>query len=202
MATICIVYFSMYGSTYALAKEVAAGIEEAGGTVEFRQLPHDLPDEVAQSEGVKAAQEAQSDVAMAEVEELDDFDGIVFGSGTRFGSATSQLQKFFDQCGPLWAEGRLVGTPAGFFTGASTMHGGHESTILGMSTYAWHMGMPIVPMGYSHEATMGTSTGGGPYGPTHLSPQGGDKDGLSDDEVAIARSYGTMFHGVAAKLAA
>lgn len=44
-----------------------------------------------------------------------------------------------------------------------------------------------------------TRTGGSPYGA--FSPPEG-KDGLSDDEVAIARGYGALFHGIAAKLAA
>ncbi|MBY5161447.1 NAD(P)H:quinone oxidoreductase [Salsipaludibacter albus] len=201
MADIGIVYFSMYGSTLELAREIAAGVREAGGTAHLRRLPHDLPDDVAESEGVAEAQDDQDDIPYAEVEELTDFDGVLFGSGTRFGSATAQLQKFFDQCGPLWAEGELIGTPAGFFTGAATLHGGHESTILSMSTFAYHQGMPIVPMGYSHEATNTTDTGGGPYGPSQLSPQDGSKDGLSDDEIAIARAYGARFHDVATRLA-
>lgn len=201
MATIGIVYFSMYGSTHKLAQEIQAGIEDAGGKAQLMRLPHDLPAEVAESEGVAQAQEDQSDVPYAEVERLPELDGVIFGSATRFGAGTSQLQKFFDQCGPLWAEGRLVGTPAGFFTGAATMHGGHESTILGMSTFAYHQGMPIVPLGYSHEAIGATTTGGSPYGPSQWS-RGGDKTELSEDEVTIARHYGQHFHDIAEKLAA
>lgn len=202
MADIGIVFFSMYGSTFDLAREIATGVTDAGGSVHLRRLPHDLPEEVATSDGVRQAQAAQEDLQFAEVDELPEFDGVLFGSGTRFGSATSQLQKFFDQCGPLWAEGALIGTPAGFFTGAATMHGGHESTILSMSTFAFHQGMPIVPMGYSHDATNSTETGGGPYGPSQLSPQDDSKAGLSDDEVAIARAYGAHFHDIATRLAA
>ena len=201
MATIGIVYFSMYGSTHQLAREIQAGIEESGGKAQLMRLPHDLPAEVAESDGVKQAQEAQADVPYAEVDQLPELDGVIFGSATRFGAGTSQLQNFFDQCGPLWAEGRLVGTPAGFFTGAATIHGGHESTILGMSTFAYHQGMPIVPLGYSHEKIGETRTGGGPYGPSQYSA-GGAKTELSEDEVAIARHYGAHFHAIADKLAA
>lgn len=202
MADIGIVFFSMYGSTFDLAREIASGVTDAGGAVHLRRLPHDLPEEVATSDGVRQAQAAQEELQFAEVEELPEFDGVVFGSGTRFGSATSQLQKFFDQCGSLWAEGKLIDTPAGFFTGAATMHGGHESTILSMSTFAFHQGMPIVPMGYSHDATSSTETGGGPYGPSQLSPQDDSKSGLSDNEIAIARAYGSRFHDIATRLAA
>jgi NAD(P)H dehydrogenase (quinone) len=200
MASIGIVYFSMYGSTLALAREIAGGVEDDGGATTLLKAPHRLPDAVADSDGVRAAIEAQAEIAEVDPATLDDYDGLVFGSPTRFGAATSQLQNIFDQAGPLWAQGRLVGKPAGFFTGASTIHGGHEATILSMATFAFHQGMPIVPMGYSHDAVGATRTGGGPYGPTHLSPQSG-KDGLSDEEIAIARAYGARFHTVAAKLA-
>lgn len=203
MTTIGIVYFSMYGSTHAFAKELVAGVDGAGATAELRRVEHGLPEEVAQSDGVREAIEAQADVATADVQELTSFDGILFGSPTRFGSATSQLQSFLDQTGPLWAEGALVGKPAGFFTGASTIHGGHESTILTMSTFAFHHGMPIVPLGYSTPELQSTRTGGGPYGPTHFSPQGDDsKTGLDDDETAIARHYAGHFVSIAQKLAA
>jgi len=55
-----------------------------------------------------------------------------------------------------------------------------------MVTFAIHHGMVIVPLGYSVGELRSTGTGGGPYGPTHLSPTGGTKTGLSDDEITIA----------------
>jgi NAD(P)H dehydrogenase (quinone) len=203
VAKIGIVYWSMYGSTHDLARTIAAGIEKAGGEAHLRRVPDPiLPEQVKASEGVAAAIEAQQDVPEATVEELPEFDGIIFGSPTRYGSATSQVQNFFDQTGPLWQEGKLVGKPAGFFTGAATIHGGHESTILGMSTFAYHQGMPIVPLGYGIAEDVGaTRTGGGPYGPTHLTPMG-HEEGLSEHEENIALRYAEHFHAIAEKLAA
>lgn len=203
MTSIGIVYYSMYGHTHDLATTLAEGVEKAGGEAQLRLVPELLPEEVQRSEGVRQAKERTADVAEAQVDELGDFDGILFGSPTRYGSATGQLQNFLDQTGPLWQQGTLLGKAAGFFTGAATLHGGHESTILGMSTFAYHHGMVIVPMGYAvSEAVGGTSTGGGPYGPSHWSPMGDDKQGLSDDEIEIALQYGQHFTGVAERLAA
>jgi NAD(P)H dehydrogenase (quinone) len=199
MAKIGIVYWSMYGATYELAKAIAEGAEKDGAEVHLRLVPDPLlPDEVKEMDGVAAASEAQTDVPEATVDELPGFDGLIFGSPTRFGSPVAQLQNLFDQTGPHWQSGALVGKPAGFFTGAATMHGGHESTILSMSTFAYHHGMPIVPLGYgvAHEVQT-TKGGGGPYGPTQL----GDGDGLTDDERAIAMAYGAHFHRIAEKLA-
>jgi NAD(P)H dehydrogenase (quinone) len=203
MANIGIVYFSMYGSTHELASVLAEGVDKAGGEAALRRVPDPLlPDEVKASEGVSSAIDAQAHVAEATVEELPEFDGLLLGSPTRYGSATAQLQNLFDQTGPLWQEGRLVGKPVGFFTGAATIHGGHESTILGMSTFAYHQGMVIVPTGYAiAEEVGGTRTGGGPYGPTHFSPMGGDKQGLDDDEREIALRYAAHFNAIADKLA-
>jgi NAD(P)H dehydrogenase (quinone) len=204
MANIGIVYFSMYGSTHELASALAEGVDKAGGEGHLRRVPDPLlPDEVKASDGVSAAIEQQAHVQEATVDELPEFDGLLIGSPTRYGSATAQLQNFLDQTGPLWQEGRLVGKPVGFFTGAATLHGGHESTILGMSTFAYHQGMVIVPVGYGLAEEVGaTSTGGGPYGPTHFSPMGGDKDGLDDDEREIALAYAGHLNAIADKLAA
>jgi NAD(P)H dehydrogenase (quinone) len=204
MARIGIVYFSMYGSTHELAATIAEGVEKAGGEAHLRRVPDPLlPDEVKGSEGVAAAIEQQADVDEATVDELPDFDGLVIGSPTRYGSAVAQVQNFLDQTGPLWQEGKLVGKPVGFFTGAATIHGGHESTILGMSTFAYHQGMVIVPVGYGIAEEVGqTTTGGGPYGPTHFSPMGGDKEGLDEDERQIALAYGAHLNDIADKLAA
>lgn len=202
MANIGIVYYSMSGNHFEMAKELAQGIEEAGGKPHLRRVPELIPQEIIESQGLVEVQEAQSDIQEASVEELEQFDGILFGSPTRYGSAAAQLQNFLDQTGALWAEGKLVGKAAGFFTGASTLHGGHESTILSMSTFAYHQGMVIVPVGYGVAAEVGsTQTGGSPYGVTTHNPQEG-KDGLSDDEKAIAKAYTAHFHTIAEKLAA
>ena len=200
MAKIGIVYYSMYGATYELARTIAEGIEKGGGEAHLRRVPDPLlPDEVKASDGVREAISAQEDIPTADVDELPEFDGIVLGSPTRYGSATSQLQAFLDTTGAHWQSGALLGKAAGFFTGAGTIHGGHESTIISMSTFAFHHGMNIVPVGYGlAPEVMSSRTGGGPYGPTQL----GNGEGLSDDERAIALAYGEHFAQTAEKLAA
>ncbi len=202
MAEIGIIFHSMYGQTYELAQAIAEGITDGDGKAQLRRVPELMSAEDLEGAGAAEAQEAISTVPVAQVDELAQFDGLIFGSPTRFGNRTSQLSSFLDQTGGLWAEGKLIGKPAGFFTGASTMHGGFESTILTMSTYAYHLGMLIVPMGYAHPATMSTRSGGGPYGPSHWAPQGDDvdKDGLDDHERQIALDYGRRFAGIAEKL--
>jgi NAD(P)H dehydrogenase (quinone) len=203
MANIGIVFYSMYGNHDELAQTLADGIEEAGGKAQLRRVPELLPQSVIESQGLQELKDQQSETPEARVDELPEFDGLIIGSPTRYGSATAQLQNFLDQTGPLWAEGKLVGKAAGFFTGAATIHGGHESTILSMSTFAYHQGMVIVPVGYGLTSAVGsTSTGGSPYGPTLFAPQDGSKDGLSDEEIEIATAYAKHFNAIADKLAA
>ena len=198
--SIGIVYYSTYGTTYALAQELAAGVEAQGSTVEYRRVEELMPDEVM-DENARSFAESQRDVPLASVDELPEFDGLLIGSPTRFGNKTAQLSQFLDQTGPLWQQGALAGKPVGFFTGSASIHGGQETTLLTMSTFAFHQGMVIVPMGYIHPTMQSTRTGGTPYGPSHFSPMDGSKDGLDDDERQIARAYGEHFAGIVAKLA-
>lgn len=187
----------MTGSVYHLAQAVAEGARQAGAEVRLRRVPDLLPLEVIESnENIKQALEAQKDVPVAVLEDLTWADGIAFGSPTRYGNMAAQLKNFLDQTGPLWAQGQLAGKAAGFFTGAATMHGGHESTILTMSTFAYHHGMVIVPTGYLSPAVHGTQTGGSPYGPTEL----GNKPELSDDERSVGLLLGERLAMVAGKL--
>jgi NAD(P)H dehydrogenase (quinone) len=202
VARIGIIYYSMYGSTYELATILAEGVEKAGGEAQLRRVPDLLPEEVRASEGVAEAIERQAHVPEAEVDELPSFDGLLIGSPTRYGASTSQVQNFLDQTGPLWMEGRLSGKPVGFFTGAATAHGGHETTLLAMSTFAYHHGMVIVPVGYDVSEEVGsTRTGGGPYGATHLTPLG-DEAGIDDDERQIALAHAAQVNHIADLLVA
>ncbi len=196
-----IIYYSTYGSTLALAKTIAQGIEDAGSEAALRRVEELMPED-RMDDYAKAARDAQSDIAVASVDELADFDGIVFGAPTRFGNRAAQMSQFLDQTGGLWQSGALAGKTAGFFTGAATTHGGHETTILTMSTYAYHQGMVIVPAGYTLAEVGSTTSGGGPYGPTHATPADGSKTELTSDEIAIGRGYGKRFAEITAKLSA
>ncbi len=195
---ISVIYYSMTGSVFQLANVVAEGAREAGADVRLRRVPDLLPLEVIESnEHIKKGLDMQQDVAVATLEDLTWADGIALGSPTRYGNMTAQLKNFLDQTGPLWAEGKLAGKAVGFFTGAATMHGGHESTILAMSTFAYHHGMIIVPTGYLVPSIHATKTGGSPYGPSEL----GNKNELSEEERAVAAFLGHRLSEIAGKLA-
>ena len=122
MTKVLILYYSAYGHMERMAQAVAEGVREAGVHADIKRVPELVPEDVAKKSGFKLDQAAP----IATVPELADYDAIIFGSGTRFGVATSQMRNFLDQTGPLWATGALVGKVGSVFTGSGTQHGGQE----------------------------------------------------------------------------
>jgi NAD(P)H dehydrogenase (quinone) len=49
-------------------------------------------------------------------------DGLLLGSPTRFGNMAAAAKHFLDSSSALWADGSLIGKPAGVFTGSSSLH--------------------------------------------------------------------------------
>ena len=93
---------------------------------------------------------------------------LVLGSPTRFGNMAAPLKHFLDGTSALWVSGELVGKPAGVFTSTQTMHGGQETTLVSMMLPLLHHGMVIVGLPYTEAALNQTSTGGSPYGASHV----------------------------------
>lgn len=197
-----IVFHSLYGHIHRLAEAAAAGAREVAGTeVELLQVPETLPDSVLEKMGALEAKKAFAHIPVADVKSLAEADGYLFGSGTRFGSATAQMQAFFDATGGHWAKGALIGKAGGVFTSSATQHGGQESTLLGMFTFLLHHGMVVVGVPYSaqEQMTIDEITGGSPYGSSTIT--GGQGQRLpSANELAIARFQGKHLAQIAAKL--
>ena len=197
MAKVLVLYYSSYGHIEAMADAVAEGAREAGADVVVKRVPETLAPEVAAKLGYKADQKAP----IATVDELKDYDAIIFGSGTRFGTVTSQLRSFIDQTGGLWFTGALVGKVGSVFTSSATQHGGQESTILGFVPTLLHHGMVVVGLPYAFAGQMGVDEikGGSPYGSSTIT----DGDGSrmpSAVELDAARYQGKHVATIAGKL--
>jgi NAD(P)H dehydrogenase (quinone) len=82
------------------------------------------------------------------------------------------------------------------------VHGGQESTLLSMMVPLLHHGMVIVGLPYTEPALTSTTTGGTPYGASHVSgPAGtGAPDNLRRDETILAEALGRRLATVAAAL--
>ncbi|AWR95525.1 NAD(P)H:quinone oxidoreductase [Acidianus brierleyi] len=194
MDTKILVLFYGYGSIVELAKEIAKGAEEEGAETRIRKVRETLyPDLI---EKFHVPLDSTKDIQEVNLEDLKWADGLAIGSPTRYGNMAGGMKTFLDTTAPLWRSGDLYGKPVTFFTEASTIHGGHETTILTMTTYAFHFGMIIVPLGYAIPEISSTNTGGSPYGSSHLS----SKKDLDENEIKIARFQGKRIAQVARKL--
>ncbi|MER0216471.1 MAG: NAD(P)H:quinone oxidoreductase [Nitrosomonas sp.] len=199
MAKVLVLYYSMYGHIEIMANAVAEGARNVENTeVAVKRVPELMSEEVAQRVGAKLDQPAP----IATVDELPNYDAIIFGTPTRFGNMCAQMRNFLDQTGRLWLNGGLIGKVGSVFTSTGTQHGGQETTITSFHTTLLHHGMIIVGVPYSCQEIMNMNeiTGGSPYGASTLA--GGDGKRLpSDNEIKIARFQGTHVAQVASKLA-
>jgi len=197
-----IVFYSMYGHIYTMAKAVAEGVSSISAVeVELLQVPELIPDEILEQYGAKAARAAFAHVPVATVDRLAEADAIIFGTPTRFGNMAAQMRNFLDQTGKLWMQGGLVGKVGSVFASTGTQHGGQETTITSFHSTLLHHGMIIVGVPYSEQRLMNMSeiTGGTPYGATTLAGADGSRK-PSENELAIARFQGAHVAGIAAKL--
>jgi NAD(P)H:quinone oxidoreductase type IV len=95
-----------------MAYAVAEGAREApGAEVAVKRVPELMPGEVVARVGAKRDQTA----SVAQPAELADYDGIIFGTPTRFGNMSAQMRNFLDQTGQLWLQDTLVGKVGSVF---------------------------------------------------------------------------------------
>lgn len=199
-----IVFYSMYGHIYRMAQAVAEGARKVeGAQVELFQVAETLPVSVLEKMGAANAKSAWADVPIADPKHLADADAIILGTGTRFGSATAQMQTFLDATGSLWGAGALVGKVGSAFTSSASQHGGQETTLVSLHTFFYHQGMVVsgVPYAAQELLNMNEITGGSPYGASTITNAQGQRL-PSDNELAIARFQGKHVAQIAAKLAA
>lgn len=199
MAKILILYYSSYGHIETMAQAVAEGARDAGAEVAVKRVPELVPAEIAEKSGFKLDQPAP----VATVQELPDYDGIIFGTPTRFGMMCAQMRNFLDQTGGLWVQGKLLGKVGSVFCSTGTQHGGQETTITSFHVTLCHLGFIIVPPGYSEPDILNMEhiTGGSPYGASTFAGADGHSLPVPEHDLKIARSQGRYVAQVAAKLA-
>jgi len=134
-----IVFYSMYGHIYLMAKAVVEGASTVDGAeASLWRVPELVPEDQLVASGAKAAQSAFSQVPVIAPQQLVEADAIIFGTPTRFGNMAAQMRNFLDRTGKLWLDGSLVGKVGSVFTCTATQHGGQESTILSFHTTLLH----------------------------------------------------------------
>ncbi len=195
---ILVLYYSRGGSTAELARQACRGIESvAQATAKLRTVP---PVSAESERPTKPVPD--SGAPYATLDDLQQADGVLLGSPTRFGNMAAPLKYFLDGTSALWLAGALAGKPAGVFSASQSMHGGQESTLLTMMLPLIHHGMYIVGVPFTHPDLSTTRSGGSPYGATHVGVAAQQPGQLADAEKRIAQSLGARVAELAVTLAA
>jgi NAD(P)H dehydrogenase (quinone) len=197
-----IVFYSMYGHVYQMARAIAEGVAQvAGAEATILQVPELIPQEKLIASGAHAARQAFADIPVAAPGDLAAADAIIFGTPTRFGNMCAQMRNFLDQTTQLWLTGGLVGKVGSVFASTASQHGGQETTIQSFHTTLLHHGMIVVGVPYAEPRLleMKEISGGTPYGATTLANHDGSRQ-PSENELEIARFQGRHVAEVAQKL--
>nr|WP_320134826.1 NAD(P)H:quinone oxidoreductase [uncultured Amphritea sp.] len=193
---VLVLYYSRQGATRAMAGLIAQGIEQSGIEARLRTVP-------AISANCEATEDSipeNGDLYCSEAD-LAHCCGLALGSPTRFGNMAAPLKYFIDSTSNLWLNGTLIDKPAAVFSSSSSLHGGQESTLLSMMLPLLHHGMVICGLPYSEAGLISTTSGGTPYGVTHLAGQQSNRP-VDDTEAALCLAQGKRLGRLALQLSA
>lgn len=181
---LAVVFYSMSGTNYQMAKWAKEGAEATGAEVRLLKVQELAPESVVQGNEVwKATADATKDIPVVTSDDLEWADAIIFSAPTRFGGIASQMKQFLDTQGGFWASGKTVNKVVSAMTSAQNSHGGQEATLLSLYTSMMHWGAIIATPGYSDEAI--PRAGGNPYGASVTI----DQDGKMVENVEPAVKY-------------
>lgn len=186
MAKIAIVIYSSFGHVLKLAESEAEGARSAGAQVELFQLPPSSENDAS----------GQTDYPLITPEKLQEFDGVLFGIPSRFGTHPYAFKEFFDSTGKKWAEGAYYGKYAGFFVSTGTPGGGQEAVVFNSLSTVVHHGFIYVPLGFNKTfelaSNLETNHGGSAWGAgTFAGPTGAREP--NENELKIASIQGRTF---------
>jgi NAD(P)H dehydrogenase (quinone) len=182
---ILVLYYSRQGATRLLAEAVAHGVDSVDGVqARLRTVAPVTTVVTAAAPPVPATGAPYVDLS-----DLEECSGLALGSPTRFGNMAAPLKHFFDSTSGIWLSGALAGKPAAVFTSTSSLHGGHEATLLSMMLPLLHHGMLVLGIPYTEPDLHATASGGTPYGASHLGRNGAPVV-LTDEERRLAIALG------------
>jgi NAD(P)H dehydrogenase (quinone) len=192
---ILVLYYSRHGAVRQMAQLFARGIEQvSGATARIRTVPR----VTAITENAAPAV-PDAGAPYVELSDLVECVALALGSPTRFGNMAAPLKAFLDTTSEIWLKGTLAGKPAAVFTSTSTLHGGQESTLLSMMLPLLHHGMLIVGLPYTEAELALTTSGGTPYGASHVAGVGSDAP-VTEHERRLCMAHGRRLAQVALKL--
>jgi NAD(P)H dehydrogenase (quinone) len=195
MGEVLVLYYSRYGATAQMAQRIAHGIESVPG---MQARLRTVPQVSAVSEAIEDSI-PESGPPYVSLQDLEECVGLALGSPTRFGNMAASLKYFLDGTSTLWLSGALIGKPAALFTSTSSLHGGQEATLLSMMLPLLHHGMLILGIPYSEPELMTTTSGGTPYGVSHVAGPNSNLP-VSEEEKRLCFAMGRRLAEVAQRL--
>ncbi len=197
MTDILVLYYSQGGAVRDMAQLVARGVEMVeGAKARIRTVPKVSANCEATEPDVPA-----SGAPYVELRDLEECAGLALGSPTRFGNMAAPMKYFLDGTSGLWMKGALIGKPASVFTSSASMHGGNEATLLSMMIPLLHHGMLMVGLPYSEPELTSTTSGGTPYGASHIAGPADDQP-ITEAERKLCIALGKRLAETAVKLQA
>ena len=195
MPEILVLYYSRHGNVAEMAKQVAHGVESvAGCRTRLRTVPP-----VSTLCETTEADIPDSGPPYASNDDLRECDALALGSPTRFGNMAAPIKYFLDGTSDLWLSGTMINKPAAVFTSTASLHGGQESTLLSMMLPLLHHGMIFVGIPYSESALFTTTSGGTPYGASHVAGSESNNK-LTEEEKQLCLALGKRLAELTVKL--
>jgi NAD(P)H dehydrogenase (quinone) len=195
------VVHSRTGNTFRLAQALAGGARRVpGAVVELKRVAEITPeaDLLAHEQIGPHFREIQQ-LPVASAPDVLACDVVVLGSPTRFGSASAEMKQLIDQLAPFWLRGELRDKVGAAFTSASTLHGGHEMTLMSLLVAMIHLGMVVVTPGYTDPIY---DVAGAPYGATATTRPARVRVRPTDDDLTAAAALGERVARIGARLLA
>lgn len=194
---VLVLYYSRDGSVAQMARRIARGVESVSRvSARLRTVPP-LATRIEQE---KLPDVPDDGPPYAEHRDLKECAGLILGSPGHFGNIAAPLKHFLDGTSALWLSGALAGKPAAVFTSTGSQHGGQESTLLSMMVPLLHHGMVIAGIPYTEAQLASTTSGGTPYGASHVAGLTPSPRSLTSEEEQLCFALGKRVAELALKL--
>ncbi len=189
-----IIFHSINGHGYAMAREIKKGAEMIEGVeANIFKVSETLSAEVIETMGGMEKIKTFDHIPLATRETMVEADGVILGSPTYFGAPSSQMVAYLNGFGEEWVKGVLIGKVASAFTTSSEQNGGVETCLQNLSTFFYHHGMVIasVPtaLTYKEMHFENKQIGGTVYGESMITG-GLNENEISEEEMKIVRLQG------------
>lgn len=144
---VSIIFHSVAGNTYLMAKEFYDNFQEKGIDVGIYRVKDDRLESIAKKFQPAAEYlDEILEVPIIDSQTVLQSDYIFLGSPTYFGNVSSNMKAFMDSLAKYWTEAKLFGKKLGAFSSSATSEGGGQVCLQCINTFGQHLGMIPIPV--------------------------------------------------------